>query len=155
MHHTGEPHPIMTMLLALSPSMYWHCMLAVSQEWATMWVCCVIIASPQFLCHINLGINDQSDGLAILQTAVHPCSKPTTGPLPRRVVGHKISTPLKVEEWQQAISTHPDWEWVSSLVQGSRMDSGLASFQQPPCRLSGRKCPSALEHSQVISEFLL
>lgn len=93
MHHTGEPHPLMAMLLALPlPCTGIACWqfprsgLPCGFVTASLPIC----AYSQFLCHINLGINSQSDESAILQTAAHPCSKPTTGPIPHGVVRHKI-----------------------------------------------------------------
>ena len=75
------------------------------------------------------------------------------GSFPPRIVTQKISTTLKMEAWQCPYLPTPI-EWISCLVEDMQNGFGIGLLPTAACRSSGRNCLSALQHSQVVSEFL-
>ena len=76
------------------------------------------------------------------------------GSLPPSVLGRGISTPLRVEAWEQALADHPHKEWVLALLRGMRQGFRIGLRSSAQCRSSVSSHPSARVHSQVVGEFL-
>lgn len=65
-----------------------------------------------------------------------------------------ISTPLNVQAWRAALASHPQRDWVDSLLRGMQFGFRLGFQSEVNCRSSVKNHPSAQEHPQVIRDFL-
>ena len=73
---------------------------------------------------------------------------PTPMPLARMV------TPLKLREWESALVSHPDREYVHYLIRGIREGFRVGFDRLSPLRSSGGNMPSAREQAAVVEEYL-
>ena len=63
-------------------------------------------------------------------------------------------TPLKLQEWESALVSHPDREYVHYLIQGIWEGVRVGFDRQSPLRSSGGNMPSAREQAAVVEEYL-
>ena len=73
---------------------------------------------------------------------------PTPKPLLRMV------TPLKLQEWESALVSHPDREYSHYLIQGIREGFRVGFDRQSPLRSSGGNTPSAQEQAAAVEKYL-
>ena len=73
---------------------------------------------------------------------------PTSKPLSRMV------TPLKLREWESALVSHPDREYVHYLIWGIQEGFRAGFDRQSLLRSSGGNMPTAQEQAAVVEEYL-
>ena len=73
---------------------------------------------------------------------------PTPMPLARMV------TPLKLREWESALASHPDREYVHYLIRGIQEGFRVGFDRRSPLRSSGGNMPSAQKQAAVVEEYL-
>ena len=61
---------------------------------------------------------------------------------------------LRADAWQQALLTHPDWEWASHHVTGIQHRFRIGLLAHPNCQSIVGNSPSAAAHCEVVSSFL-
>ena len=87
-----------------------------------------------------------------LQNGPHPPPPPL--PIPPIVLSHPVSTPLRVEQWQEKLASHPNREWVAALLTGIRCGFRIGLQTQVHCRATHRNAPSALAQGPAVGKFL-
>ena len=86
-----------------------------------------------------------------LQNGHHP--PPPLLPIPPIVLSHPVSTPLRVEQWQEKLASHPNREWVVALLTGMRCRFRISLQAQVHCRAMHRNAPSALAQGPAVDKF--
>ena len=67
---------------------------------------------------------------------------------------HGVSTPLPWQVWDQKLASHPDQEFRKYIVSGLR-DGFRIGFDYPgTCQWARRNLLSAMEHPQIIRDYL-
>ena len=66
----------------------------------------------------------------------------------------QVSTPLSGTAWELALASHPDREWVETLISGIQHGFRLGLQPRAACRSSRSNHPSAASHSEVVSTYL-
>ena len=85
--------------------------------------------------------------------ALAACINPSPPPLPTNL--QRITTPLNLEAWELWLSTHPDQEYASYLLEGIANGFRIGfSHIIHSCTPARRNHPSADKHPSVISEGL-
>ena len=65
-----------------------------------------------------------------------------------------ISTPLIQEEWQITLARHPDRAFAAYITRGIRDGFRVGFHRDSPLGPAARNMPSALQHKQIISDYL-
>lgn len=87
-----------------------------------------------------------------LQTPHH--HHPVPQRLPEAITSHPVTTPLCLDAWEHALSSHPDRRWVSYILQGLCHGFRIGLECQPSCRSSVGNSPSASKLAPAIEAFL-
>ena len=80
------------------------------------------------------------------------CRTPTGSPVP--MVLRAVHTPLRWDQWDRQLETHPDQRFREFIVRGIREGFRVGFDYQRTCRSSRKNMHSAEERSQVVHEYL-
>ena len=74
--------------------------------------------------------------------------------IPPEVLTKPIASPLHVGAWRRALSSHPDQEWVRTILHGMQTGFRIGLQAAPHCRTATSNTPSAREHASVVDQFI-
>ena len=78
----------------------------------------------------------------------------TSQSTPSAVVGARVSTPLSVKAWQQALASHPDQAWVQHLLVGLHEGFRIGLQLNPVCHSTQDTSPLVLAHPALVTGFI-
>ena len=83
-----------------------------------------------------------------------PCSGREGGEVPPSLRSKPVSSPLILEAWRRALRSHPAKDFVRDLLKGIEFGFRIGLRSPPPNHQVSSNCPSAQEHSAVISDYI-
>ena len=70
------------------------------------------------------------------------------------VTNAPVSTPLSISAWQQALTLHPNRNWVQHLVAGLQDGFRIGLHSNPVCHSAQGNSPSALANQEAVAKFI-
>ena len=68
---------------------------------------------------------------------------------------HHVRTPLRVDQWQLVLATHPDRDFVGYLLEGMQAGFRIGfNYTMHSCALTRGNMLSTLDHPEVVAEYL-
>ena len=66
----------------------------------------------------------------------------------------EVHTPLRVDKWSVALTSHPNQAWTGALIEGLRTGVRIGHNPARLCKRARTNCRSAHDHPEVVDKYL-